>query len=246
MTAALANQSDFDRRLEWGASGIEAVAGGTVVVIVDILCFSTSVEAATSRGAAVFPYRWRDLSAPEFARSVGALLADGSDPSGVSLSPATLLGLGPGDAVVLPSPNGSTCAALAAETGADVFAACLRNAASVGAFLRETGQPVSLIACGERWQDSSLRPALEDLLGAGTVLSNLEGRPSPEARAAVAAWLDAKDSIETVLAECVSGKQLAANGLRDDVVYAGELDVSNVVPVLRDGAFQDARRGTPD
>lgn len=240
-TSAWAAQSEFDRRLDWGASGLEAVAAGTVVVIVDVLCFSSAVDVATSRGAVVFPYRWRDGSAPEFARAAGAILADGSDPSRVSLSPASLLGLGPGDSVVLPSPNGSTCAALAAETGAEVVTACLRNCAAVASYLCEQGGPVSVIACGERWPDTSLRPALEDLLGAGAVLSRLGGRLSPEARAAVAAWLDAADSIGAVLAECASGRQLEAAGRGEDVTYAAALDVSDAVPVLRGGAFRDAR-----
>jgi 2-phosphosulfolactate phosphatase len=94
--ATWASQSEFDRRFERGPSGIEALGARAFVAIVDVLCFSTSLEAATSQGAAVFPYRWRDRSAPESALSRGAPLADGADPSGVSLSPTSLLGAGTG------------------------------------------------------------------------------------------------------------------------------------------------------
>lgn len=96
-------QSEFDVRFEWGATGTKSIAPGTTVVVVDVLRFTTAVEAGTNGGAAIYPYRWRDESLHDFARSIGALLADGSDPAGPSLSPASLRGLGADDAIVLPS-----------------------------------------------------------------------------------------------------------------------------------------------
>ena len=103
-------------------------------MVVDVLRFTTAVEAAVTRGLAVYPYRWRDASAAAFADSVQARLADEHDPVGPSLSPSSMAGLAPGASVVLPSPNGSTCAILAAEAGARVVAGCLRNAAAVSAW----------------------------------------------------------------------------------------------------------------
>lgn len=232
-----ARQGDFDVRFGWGASGVEVLAGD-LIVIVDVLRFTTAVEAAASRGAVVFPYRWRDESAAAFADSVGASLADGTDPLGPSLSPLSLLAMEAGEAVVLPSPNGSTCAAVAVETGATVVAACLRNAAAVGEWAASRHGAVSVIACGEQWPDRSLRPALEDLLGAGAVLSRLPGSRSPDARAAVAAWSEASADIETTLLECPSGRELLERGREDDVQYAAQVDVSEVIPVLHDGAFR--------
>ena len=99
---------------------------------------------------------------------------------------------------------------------------------------------MSVIACGERWPDGSLRPALEDLLGAGAVLSYLGGHLSPEASAAVAAWEGAKQSIRSNIVNCASGQELLARGRLDDLEYAAEIGVSTVVPTLTDGAFRRA------
>ncbi|MGB8196207.1 MAG: 2-phosphosulfolactate phosphatase, partial [Acidimicrobiales bacterium] len=98
----------------------------------------------------------------------------------------------------------------------------------------------SVIACGERWPEGSLRPALEDLLGAGAVLSYLGGHLSPEASAAVAAWERAKESIPSIVANCASGRELVERGRLDDLEYAADVGVSTVVPTLTEGAFRRA------
>lgn len=234
------DQRGYDVRFEWGPTGVEALAG-QIVVVVDVLRFTTAVDAAVSRGVTVHPHRWRDESAAALATSLGAVLADGSA-GRPSLSPTSLLPLAAGSRVVLPSPNGSTCAVTAHEAGATVVAACLRNAAAVAAWLDEASGPVSVIAGGERWHDGTLRPALEDLLGAGAVIAELTGTRSPEAQMAAAAWQDGRDGIAEVLAACTSGREMVERDWAEDLAYASEVDVSTTVPVLQDGAFIDTRR----
>ncbi len=70
------DQSAFDLRCDWGLSGLLALKTSIdSVVVVDVTSFSTAVDVAVSRGAVVYPYRWKDDSAREFAVSKGAYLA---------------------------------------------------------------------------------------------------------------------------------------------------------------------------
>ena len=237
-------QSDAEVRLEWGATGVSATAAGAdFVVVVDVLRFTTAVEAAVDRGARVFPCRWKDVSARDFAASVGAVLADGSDPSGPSLSPVRLRSLVPGARVVLPSPNGSDCAAIAAGRGATVLAACLRNAPAVADWLNGQHGRVVVIPCGERWADGSLRPSVEDYLAAAWVVSLLKGRRSAEAETAAASFGAVEGRLVELVRDCVSGRELIHRGWSDDLDYSVEMAVSTAVPVLIDGAFTDASSG---
>jgi 2-phosphosulfolactate phosphatase len=235
------DQRDFRARLEWGEAGVRLLAGRVdIVVIVDVLSFSTSVSVAVERGAAVIPHPVRDDSAAELARTLGATLANPERGGpGPTLSPASLSVLGQGELVVLPSPNGSTCSSIAAEAGAIVVAGCLRNATAVGRFAARHAGPTAVIPAGERWPEGGLRPAVEDLIGAGAILAAFDaGGLSPEARAAVAAFRAAAGDLRQTLDACASGQELLDAGFGDDVAIAAGLDATELVPVLLDGAFR--------
>jgi 2-phosphosulfolactate phosphatase len=232
-----AAQSAYRARFQWGPLVAPTLTNG-VCVVVDVLRFTTAVEAAVTRGIAVYPYRWRDATAAAFADSVRAVLADGRDRTGPSLSPSSMDALASGASVVLPSPNGATCAVLASEAGAAVVAGCLRNAAAVGAWADKADGPVTVIACGEKWPDGSLRPSVEDLLGAGAILAGMTGNPSPEARTAIAAFREAADNLPETLSQCGSGRELIEKGWQADVEFAAQLNASATVPLLTNGAFR--------
>ena len=71
------SQAEFDNRLEWGEQGVNTLAPiSDVVIIVDVLSFTTCVEIATSRKAIIYPYCDQFEMAGEFARSVNAELAE--------------------------------------------------------------------------------------------------------------------------------------------------------------------------
>lgn len=144
------DQSGFELRCEWGENGIAQLAPiSDVVIIVDVLSFSTSVEIATSRGAIVFPYQWRDHTVHKFAASKRAELADKRNGgSRYSLSPASLTQVPNQTRLVLPSPNGST---LSLSTGATpTLAGCLRNSRSIAIAATQYGKNIAVIPAGER------------------------------------------------------------------------------------------------
>ncbi|MGH8974468.1 MAG: dephospho-CoA kinase [Acidimicrobiia bacterium] len=125
MSADPFDQHGFDARIEWGPHGLRRLARTCeVVVIVDVLSFTTALDVALGRGATVLPYRFADDRQQEFAARHDALLAVGRRRTDAghpySLSPATLLALPAGSRLVLPSPNGSALAFGAAEAGARV------------------------------------------------------------------------------------------------------------------------------
>ncbi|MFF4275221.1 2-phosphosulfolactate phosphatase [Streptomyces sp. NPDC001536] len=241
-------QQAYGVRFEWGPSGARRLGReAACLVVVDVLSFTTSVSVAVEAGTEVFPYAWRDETAAAFAREKAAAPAVGrraaTAESPWSLSPAALRKAPFTPRLVLPSPNGSAIAA--AADGATVVAGSLRNASAVGRWLARHGygtreRPVAVIGAGERWPDGSLRPALEDLLGAGAVITALAAQGadalSPEAAAARSCFTGTPDVAAAVTA-CSSGLELSRGGFSDDVTIAVELDATTIVPVLTDGAF---------
>lgn len=232
------DQQEFDIRCEWGEHGIAVLAPiSDVIIIIDVLSFCTSVDVAVSQGAMVFPYRWRDDTALAYAVSVGATLADpGRHPTRYSLSPASLTAIPTGTRIVLPSPNGSTLTVAAKPT--PVLAGCLRNAQAVAAVARTYGRKIAVIPAGERWKDDgSLRPSFEDLIGAGAIISHLNGCRSPEALVALAAFRAVESELDNALRQCSSGKELIERGFATDVMLASQLNVSACAPLLVTDAY---------
>lgn len=234
------NQSTYEVRCEWGERGARALAPlSDVIVIVDVLSFSTAVDVAVSRGAVVYPFAGE--GAAEFAAARGALLASpGRAPGGYSLSPASLMALPAGAKLVLPSLNGATLtlAAREAAPSAVVFAGCLRNVTAVAAAARRFGRRIAVIAAGERWPaDRSLRPALEDWLGAGAIIARLPGSRSPEAEMAAAAFEMARADLPRFVRDTGSGRELIGRGFADDVVMATQEEASGAAPRLTKDAY---------
>src|SRR5262249_36871154 len=188
------------------------------------------------RGAVIIPYRWENESARGYATSVNAELAGHRDDGkGYSLSPASLLSIPKGTRLVLPSPNGSR---LSFSTGpTPTFAGCLRNCRAVARAAMKIGRRIALIPAGEQWSDGSLRPSFEDLVGAGAIISHLEGSFSPEAAVALAAYKDAQPNLGQMLKHCGSGRELIERGFDRDVSLAAELATSECAPILTKGTF---------
>jgi 2-phosphosulfolactate phosphatase len=226
------DQSEFEIRCEWGEQGVLQLAPvSDVVIIVVVLSFSTCVSITTARGAEVYPYRGRDETAREFAHSVGAELAGRRSSNVFSLSPASLTRVPAGLRLVLPSPNGSTLTLATGET--PTLVGCLRNAQTVARAATQYGHRIAVIPAGERWRtDWSLRPAIEDWLGAGAIIQHLKGSLSPEAQLAREAFRNVAGDIHTVIAGCSSGKELITDGFAEDVALACDIDADLCAPLL--------------
>lgn len=224
-------------RCEWGPGAVAALAPADVTIVVDVFSFTTCVDVAVSRGAAIFPYPWNDPSAAEFARAQNAELAGRRRQARYSLAPESYLEAPAGLRCVLPSPNGALVTLAAAGTAPVLLAGSLRNARAVAQAAQHLGSTFNVIPAGERWQDGSLRPALEDWLGAGAILRWLPGSRSPEADAAVAIFERHCETLVESLDRCASGRELEARGHHKDKFIAAQLDVSSCVARFDGTAF---------
>ncbi len=239
-TADWFEQRDFAVRFGWGPNALRRLAPkADAVVIVDVLSFSTCVDIVVGRGATVLPYKWHDGSEAAYGVEHDAVVAKrlvNAGPGDWILSPSHLAEIPAGTRLVLPSPNGSALAFAAVAAGAKaVFVACLRNASAVARALAGSSV-VSVIGAGERWRGTTgpLRPAVEDLLGAGAVIDRFgTDGASPEGKAAAAAWRDAEPDIRERLGQCGSGRELEDRGFGANVALAAEVDISDAAPILR-------------
>jgi 2-phosphosulfolactate phosphatase len=254
-------------RFEWGPAGATLIRPREVAVVVDVLSFSTAVSVAADLGIVVLPYPWARADAAEHARRHDAELAgrrDEAGPGQITLAPGSLRRAEGVRRVVLPSPNGAAISHHLQSAGAQVVAGCLRNAAAVGHWAAARGDGVLVIAAGERWPDGTLRPAVEDLWGAGAVIDAVAealpdgggaggsagspGACSPEARVARAAYLAARADADhagwaALLGDLAGGRELIGAGHGEDVRIAAEVNGSGVVPLLTGGhAFVPAPR----
>jgi 2-phosphosulfolactate phosphatase len=245
------SQEAYSCRLEWGRRGVaEAAARGDILVIIDVLSFSSATVTAVARGGRIYPCPL-EADTAELARRVQGVAAvwrrkvpqDGR----FSLSPATMLSLEPGMCVVLASPNGATCSHYGRSVSHLLVGSLLNAQAvadAVASLLAENEQrAVSVIACGERWhepsEDGTLRFALEDYLGAGAILSSLDTfSQSPEAQVCVGAFRQAREQLPELLQGSSSGQELIQAGFPQDVEHAARLDLYSCVPVMREGFLE--------
>lgn len=221
-------------QLEWGPVGAATLAESCdVLVVVDVLSFTTCVSIACARRGTVWPHRWRDDSAAVRAGELGAVVAEPRG-SPLSLSPVSLLALPTGTRLLLPSPNGSTIAAAAAGSGRTVVAACLRNAGAVARWLVATGGTVGLVSAGERTPP----PPHSRRVRAASRAGPRPSRRPPGPRTPAAASRPARRGVVGgQVARLLLRPRARRRGLWRRRAGSAEEDADDVVPVLRGGAF---------
>lgn len=206
------DQSPYQVRFEWGTAGLARLAPADIVVVVDVLRFSSTVTDAVGSG-----------------RTVPVADAAGW------------------------SRNGAAVVDAAGES--TVLVGALRNASAVARAALEIQNrraqrtSISVIAAGELTAAGDLRFAVEDLLGAGTIIAALSDlgadHTSPEAAAACESARGLRRAMRHLLTASGSGRELAGGvGATADIEAAGlvptepaaaaEVDATDVVP-MRDG-----------
>jgi 2-phosphosulfolactate phosphatase len=217
-------------------------------VVVDVLWFSTIISLVAEAGAIATLERHHDRGGDTQAPNPSALFD-------------LALGAGHGQRLAIPDPNHAVLALAAAEYGAQhVMAGCLRNARATAAMIDHLVGPdagVGVVVVGERWrqQTGPLRPAVEDLLGAGAIIAALDpaaavggARSSPEAAAARAAFLDARPLMTDTLMRTATAYALRQqrhtaptvehDTAEDLIMLASAVDVTDTAAVLTDGEFR--------
>ncbi|MGE3268915.1 MAG: 2-phosphosulfolactate phosphatase [Chloroflexota bacterium] len=242
------SQRGYRCRLEWGRRGARVAAErGDILVVVDVLSFSTATVTAVQHGGVIRPCAWTDDPAA-LAAGLGAEAAvhrrDVPAKGRFSLSPPTFNAIEPGTRVVLASPNGATCAQYG-KTVPHLLVGALVNARAVSeavaGLLASTSLNVTVLACGERWQlpseDGDLRFAIEDYLGAGAILSGLPAglSRSPEAAVCQAAFAGVSGDIARTVWESGSGLELREAGFPEDVDSASQVNEFTAVPRMVNG-----------
>lgn len=248
------DQFSYSCRVEWGKRGVrEAAERGDITVIVDVLSFSSTVVSALQYGAHIYPYP-PHLDGKKYADSVGAEFILGRSEAvklgKPTLSPVTFSSAHSNKKFVLCSLNGAYCTWVGAKVPVLLIGSLLNASAvanKINQMKAKLNKRVTVIACGEQWNDpkegeDALRPAIEDYLGAGAILSKIEGDRSPEVEVCIGAYESVEHKIHQLIWESGSGSELRQRGFESDVKHCSRLDTTDTVPMLKDGHFIDVTK----
>lgn len=240
--SAFAPWSRAQVHVEWGTIGARHAADrGDIVVIVDVLSFSTEVVLAAAEDLTCLIYSDAELDAMGGIDTAAAILnARPHRRFGPRrLDDAPLLPHPhppvPGERVLFRSTNGAavTCAA---EAAPELLIGSLANARACASHLGQllaaaTAERVTLIACGSDTAtggEHRFRPALEDWIAAGRIAAHLADRGlvlSPEAHSAACGWPGTK-----MLPACVAADALIQADLGETVTTAFAVDSTHAIP----------------
>ncbi|SFR94148.1 2-phosphosulpholactate phosphatase [Microbacterium sp. cf046] len=205
------DQSMYQVRLEWGVDGLERLAASDIVVVVDVLRYSTNVIRRLEQGED------HPLDAAAHAASInGAAVAEAAASSGALVLVGAL----------------RNASAVAVAASAEQERRGGRTSIAVIAAGELTGRDG---AARVRFavEDHLGAGAIVEALGSLGI-----DHTSPEAAVAAESFRALRRSAKHLLTASGSGLELAGQGRGDDVVAASALDAASVVPVLREGVFR--------
>ncbi|WP_052460284.1 2-phosphosulfolactate phosphatase [Microbacterium gorillae] len=205
-------QSIHRVRTEWGVPGLGRLAPADVVVVVDVIRFSTVISARVAAGEEVPMVEMRPRSLN------GAAVADTA--AGLPHRPVVLAG----------------CLRNAGAIADAVLALQSENGEPVSVAVIAGGELTS------RDPDADLRFAIEDQLGVGAIVDALADRgiddASPEATVAAAAFRAVRPALRHLLGASGSGRELVGHGNGELSAEAAAWNADAVAPRLQDGIFR--------
>lgn len=203
------DQSTYQVRLEWGVAGLARLAPADIVVVVDVLRFSTTVIEVVDRGED-YP-----LDAAAHAVSInGAPVAQAAARTGALVLLGAL----------------RNASAVAAAVLAEQERRGARTSIAVIAAGELTGTDGPLRFAVE---DQLGAGAIIDALGALGI-----DHTSPDAAVAAESYRALRRAVKHLLTASGSGRELIETGRGDAIARAAAVDAASVVPVLREGIFR--------
>ncbi|MGC8559977.1 MAG: 2-phosphosulfolactate phosphatase [Phycisphaerae bacterium] len=139
--------------------------------------------------------------------------------------------------VILMATTNGTKAIHAARSSRRLFAGSLLNARATAEALLRNGEDVVLLCAG-----TDNHPALEDILGAGAVINELQNLAAASAMSATDmamtacfAFRQAAADLQSALSKAQGGRNLVAAGLSGDIVHCSRLNgLPSVVQIAGD------------
>ncbi len=172
-----------------GPEGVQqALQQKQLIVIVDVLRFSSTVTTAVANGFEIIPAS-TPMRAETLSKETGIPFPSMNGTHPYTLSPLDYLNPKHPETVILVSPNGAACTELIKDNQTAFFG-CFLNARTVGRVVGSLAarmqKNVAVIAAGEAQEEqfSDLhhrRFAVEDYLGCGSTLCELRVDLTPEA-----------------------------------------------------------------
>ncbi|MBN2542160.1 2-phosphosulfolactate phosphatase [bacterium] len=237
--------------IDWFLEGVDyAQKQNNITIIVDTLRFSSATVTAVANGFEIYPVSDQDYGR-ELARKVGAELSGKPGQAKYSISPLSYLNCDEENRkVVLFSPNGAACSERILGNYYGLVGTLL-NARAAGSLITKLAKrydsDVTVIAAGEQraiddghrvtyFKEESVRVfAIEDYLGAGAIISNIELPKTPEAQLCELACKAALKDIAALLRESFSGKFLIQHGMGNDFDHCVQTDIYDTVPMIHAG-----------
>jgi 2-phosphosulfolactate phosphatase len=229
--------------LTWGPTGVrEAIARNDLVVVVDVLRFSSTVTTAVANGFTIIP-----LSDPRKAERLsidtGMPVSGKTGVARYSLSPLDYVNPKQVEELILVSSNGGACVE-EIPGGGTGFIGCFLNARTLGRVMRgiseREGRNVTVVAAGEVPEDQAdgplaLRFAIEDYLACGLIFFELKLGLTADATLCMRAYESSKMDYLDLIKRSESGRYLITRGHEYDISHCVQRSIYEIVPVISEG-----------